>query len=303
MSAAPASRLQLVLAYTAIYLLWGGSYLAIRWAVTAVPPAIAMGPRNLIGGIVLIACALAWRTRPLTRMQFGGSIAIGLLYFALSHGLLATAQRHVPTGVAALLFAAVPLWITLFDSILRRRIPRWPTLLGLVTGFAGIAVLMHGRGGGSGAVDPLWGLMTLASGMVWATGTVVAVRTLPGSNPVRAAAVQLIVGGAGLTLFAAVSGDLRGFTLDQVTLRAGIGFAYLLLAGTFVSFVAFNWLMAREPATRVATYAFVNPAVAVLIGWAVEGEALNTLILVAMLMIIGAVALIVLERREPRAAG
>lgn len=292
-------RWQLILAYAAIYLLWGGSYLAIGWAVSAVPPAIAMGPRNLIGGVVLFAFALAWRARPLTRRQFLGAAVIGLLYFAGSHGLLATAQRHVPTGIAALLFAAVPLWTALFDSILRRRAPRWATLLGLVVGFIGIAILVHGRGGGVGAADPLWSVVTLASGMVWGIGTVVATRTLPGSDPVRAASVQLLFGGACLTLFAAISGDLRGFSFEQVTTRAAIGFAYLLFAGTFVSFVAFNWLMAREPATRVSTFAFVNPAIAVLLGWAIEGEALNTLIVIAMLMIIGAVALIVLERRRP----
>jgi len=293
---APTPRILIILAYAAIYFLWGGSYLAIRWAVETIPPAAAMGPRNLIGGVVLFAVAVALRLRRLDRRQRIGATIVGFLYFTLAHGMLATAQTHIPSGVAALVFSTVPIWIVLFDWLTGRRAPSWRVAVGLALGFAGIAVLVQGRGSG-GTVDPLWGVITLVGGVIWAIGTVTAVRLLPGSNPVRASGLQLIVGGAGLTLYGFFTGDIAGLDIAQISWRSIAGFAYLLFAGTFVSFVAFNWLMVREPAARVATYAFVNPAVAVLLGWLVESEPLSAVILIAMAMIIGAVALVVLDRR------
>lgn len=288
-------RWQLLLAYFAIYVIWGGSYLALRFAVETVPPALAMGPRNLTGGIVLLAFALAFRTAPLTWPQFRAAVAVGLIYFTLSHGLLATAQQRVPSGIAALIFALVPLWIVLFDWATGRRGPRWSTALGLALGLAGVGVLVWGRGGG--VVDPFWGIVTTLGGMAWAAGAVLAVRHLVGTNPVRSASVQLVAGGLGLTLYGVVSGDLAGFDLGQVSLRSMAALAYLLLGGTFMSFVAFNWLMAREPPARVATYAFVNPAVAVALGWLFADEAITAAVLVAMAMIVLSVALIVRARR------
>lgn len=289
-------RWQLLLAYASTYFIWGGSYLALRFAVETVPPALAMGPRNLIGGIVLLGCAIAFRTAPLTRPQFLAAIVVGLIYFTLSHGLLATAQQRVPSGIAALIFALVPLWIVLFDWATGRRGPRLSTALGLALGLAGVGVLVWGRGTG-GVTDPFWGIVTTIAGMAWAAGAVIAVRKLVGTNPVRSAGVQLVAGGLGLTLYGVFSGDLAGLDPAQVSLRSLLALAYLLLGGTFMSFVAFNWLMAREPPARVATYAFVNPAVAVALGWLFADETVNASVLVAMAMIVFSVALIVLSKR------
>lgn len=291
-----APRWQLLLAYGAVYFIWGGSYLAIRAAVETLPPSLAMGPRNLIGGFVLMGCALAFRTRRLERRQKLGAAIVGLVYFTLSHGLLANAQRHVPSGVAALLFALVPLWIVLIDWAGGRRGPSARAMLGLALGLTGVGVLVSGRGGGA-SVDPFWGLLATLAGLAWATGSVVGARMLAGANPVRSAGAQLLVGGVGLTAYGLVAGDFAGFDPGQVSWRSIAGFAYLLLGGTFVSFVAFNWLMAREPAWRVATYAFVNPAVAVGLGWLFADETIDGTILAAMAMIVLSVAMIVLARR------
>jgi drug/metabolite transporter (DMT)-like permease len=291
-------RWQLLLAYAAVYFIWGGSYLALRFAVETIPPALAMGPRNLVGGIVLLGCALAFRTAPLERRQLVAAIAVGLIYFTLSHGLLATAQQRVSSGAAALIFALVPLWIVLLDWAAGRRGPTPGTIGGLALGLAGVGVLVWGRGS-AGAVDPFWGVVTTVAGMAWALGAVVAVRTLAGANPVRCAGVQLLSGGAALTLYGWLAGDIAAFDPAQVSLRSALGAGYLLLLGTFVSFVAFTWLMAREPPARVATYAFVNPAVAVLLGWMFAGEAMTATIAAAMAMIVVSVALVVLEKRRP----
>lgn len=291
-----APRWQLVLAYTAIWFVWGGSYLAIRAAVETLPPSMAMGPRNIIGGVVLTACAIAFRAAPLDRRQRHAAILVGLIYFTGSHGLLASAQRYVPSGIAALLFALVPLWIVLIDWAFGRQGPRWNTALGLALGIGGVAVLMWGRGT-VGVVDPFWGPLATLAGFAWASGSVIAARRLGGANPVRSASVQLLAGGFGLTAYGLVSGEIAAFDPAQVSLRSALGFAYLLIGGTFVSFVAFNWLMAREPAARVATYAFVNPAIAVALGWVFAGETINATVLAAMTLIVAAVALIVLVRR------
>lgn len=291
-----APRWQLLLAYAAVYFVWGASYLALRFAVETIPPALAMGPRNLIGGIVLSGCALAFRTARLERRQLVAAMLVGFVYFTLSHGLLATAQQHVSSGAAALIFALVPLWIVLFDWATGRRGPTLGALCGLALGLAGVGLLVQGRDA-VGAVDPFWAVVTTVGGMAWAVGAVIAARTLAGTSPVRTAGVQLISGGAALTLYGVVSGDLAGFDVAQVSLRSFLGAAYLLLFGTFVSFVAFTWLMVREPPARVATYAFVNPAVAVLLGWLFAGEPMTAMIAAAMVMIVLSVALVVLGKR------
>jgi drug/metabolite transporter (DMT)-like permease len=286
---------RLLLAYAAIYFLWGSTYLAIKWAVETVPPSIAMGGRSVVAGLAMLAIAFVLRVRMPTPVELASSALVGFLFFACNQGLLATAQTRLPSGVAALLIATTPFFVPLIVWALGGGRPGVRVVLGVGVGLAGVGVLVNG-GAETGMADPLYAAITLAGAFCWGLGTVLATRLPRPPSLLATAGCQLLFGGCALLAIGFALGHAEAIALEQVSLRSLAGIAYLLVFGTFCGFGAFVWLTRHEPPTRISTYAFVNPVVAVLIGHFAAGEPLTVAMLLAMAAIVGAVVLIVTDR-------
>lgn len=287
---------RLLLAYAAIYLIWGSSFLGIRWSVETIPPALAMGVRSMIGGLGMLAFGLVTGGRRPTRGEFAAALGLGLILFAGNNGLLAEAQRRVPSGIAALIVATIPLFVPMVVWAAGGGRPTRRAAIGLALGLGGVALLVLGRGAGGG-VAPLDAGMIMLAAFLWALGTVLSTRVQRPPSLFVNAGLQLLGGGGALVLYAVATGAATPDLLERISTRSALSVAYLTLTGTVLGFGAYAWLLRHEPPTRVATYAFVNPVVAVIIGWAVEGEPITALLLAAMCVIVTAVVLIVLEKR------
>jgi drug/metabolite transporter (DMT)-like permease len=291
-------RLKVLSAFLVIYVLWGSNFLAIRYAIETVPPFLLMGVRSMLAGLCLYLWARLRSADAPTLAHWRAAAVVGVLLFLGCHGLLAWAQGRVPSGVAALGMATLPLWMTLLDWLWAgARRPGLPVWLGLALGLLGLAVLI-GPGSWSGAVDATGLLVIQASGFSWALGSIKARRShLPGSV-VLSTGMQLMAGGAALLVVALVSGEVAGFDPRAVSLRSVLGFAYMVGAASIIAFTAYVWLLRVSTPSRVASYAFVNPLVAVLLGAAVGGEALTARTALAAVLILAAVAAILSGRRQ-----
>ncbi len=294
---------ELIGAFAAIYLVWGSTFLAIRYAVETIPPFAMMAGRCLLGGVILLALGLV-RERDLawpTRREWGGALVIGTLLFVGCHGVLAYAEERVPSGIAALCLATIPFFVPLLAWALPDgRPPSRRRVAAFVVGFAGVALLVASQGT-SGGLHPGDALLLVGSALSWAAGTV-ATRVVPvPRSPVLGAALPLLAGGVILTLIAAASGELSAFDLADVSGRSMGGLVYLVVFGTVLTFSAYVWLLRVVAPARVATYAFVNPVVAVVLGWALAGESLTAGAVIASAVIVAAVAVAVSEREPARA--
>jgi drug/metabolite transporter (DMT)-like permease len=284
-------------AFGAIYLVWGSTFLAIRWAVETIPPLSMMTARCLLGGSILFLLSRLREgaTRP-TAAELGGSLVVGALLFVGCHGLLAHLEQVVPSGVAALCLATIPLFVPLLAWLLAGAGPPAPRLgVALGAGFCGVALLVAAQGSG-GALDAQDAALLLVSSFCWALGTIASRRLPMPQTPLAAAALPLLGGAAVLAVLAVATGDAGRLDTDAMTARSVGGLLYLVLLGTVVTFAAYMWLLGHVPASRVATYAFVNPVVAVLLGWAIAGEPLNAGTLLATAVIVVAVAVAVTTR-------
>jgi drug/metabolite transporter (DMT)-like permease len=295
---------ELVAAFASIYLVWGSTFLAIRYAVETIPPFAMMAARCLVGGGILLAVGLV-RERAVvwpTRREWGGAVVLGAFFFVGCHGVLAFAEERVPSGVAALCLATIPLFVPLLVWVLPGgAAPSRRRTVALVAGFAGVALLVASQGSGSG-LRPAYAVILLLTALSWAAGTVATRIVAVPPSPTIGAALPLLTGGAILTVIALVSGELAPHRLDHITARSAGGLAYLVVLGTVVTFSAYVWLLRHVAPARVATYAFVNPAVAVALGWAVGDESLSAGAVLATLVIIAAVAVAVSERDRAAAA-
>lgn len=292
---------RLGLAFFAIYFIWGSTYLAIRYAVEGIPPLFTAGARSLAAGVVLYTWArlrghrVSWR-------EWRSSLIVGALFFLAGHGSLHWAEQVVPSGLAALLVATEPIWIAILMATSRRR-ERLGTvgLVGLLAGVAGVGVLMGGSLVGSSA--ELWGSAAVLLGTFsWAVGVRYCVEASLPANSLMRAATTLLSGAALLLLAGALAGEASGFELRAVPARSLAGLAYLAIFGSIIAFTAYSWLLERCSPTLVATHTFVNPVVAVLLGWAIAAEPLTGRLIAATALILVAVALINAGTRERQPA-
>ncbi len=284
------SRIALVAAFAALYLFWGGTFLAIRYAVAEIPPLLMMAMRCAFGAAILFAW-LAWRRqleRP-SRGQWLASAVAGAFLFVGCHGLLAWAEQRVTSGQAALYATATPLWIVLLDALHRHRPPTRHVLAGLGLGTLGVAVLTIG---GASAGTPVDKIVLVVGGLYWAAGSLVARDGARPRSAFQSTAMQLAAGAAALMLASAVTGELTsGWSPTEVTMRGVASLAFLVVCGTVLGFGAYTWLMRVATPATVSTYAFVNPVVALTLGWAVGDDTIGVRTLVAAVLVIGAVFL------------
>jgi drug/metabolite transporter (DMT)-like permease len=291
-------RLAVLAAFAGIYLVWGSNFLAIRLAVETIPPFLLMGVRSLLAGVTLVAWSRLVEGPRMWREPWQGAVLTGAMLFLVGHGSLAWGARHVPSGTAALLMATIPLWMVLLEwRVLGTGRPAAGVWCGLLLGLVGVALLVlpGSRDTEPPAGAPLVPILVLLLGAFgWAAGSVGSRLLRLPSSLVASTGVQLAGGGFLLCALSLTSGELaRPLAPSGRSLAA---LAYMIVMASIVTFTAYMWLLRVSTPSRVATYAFVNPVVAVFVGWALAGEALTPPTMVAAAAIVGAVALVVTSR-------
>ncbi|MFI7056345.1 EamA family transporter [Streptosporangium canum] len=282
-----------------VYVVWGSTYLAIRIAIETVPPLLSGAMRFSTAALVLGAALLllrGWRVFRMTWKELGGAALVGLLLLNAGNGLVAVAEQHISSGLAALLVASVPLWLVIF-RIVARDMPQVLTLAGVLIGFGGVAVLSL-TGGGS-AADSTGIVIILLASMSWSAGSFLSARIPMPANPFVASTVEMAAGGIGLALTSTVMGE--HLDLGAVSGRSWAALAYLVVMGSLVAFTAYVWLLGTAPISLVSTYAYVNPVVAVALGALVLSEPVTTSMVAAGLVIVLGVALVVSTERRKNA--
>lgn len=289
---------RIILAFAAIYLIWGSTFLGMRWAVQTLPPFFIMAARYLVAGTVLFALA-RWRGAPWPKWNEWAAGAVGgMLFFLCSHGAMSWAVQYVPSGVAALLTATVPFWVVLLDWL--RPAGKAPTLAmagGLVIGFGGLAFLIDPRIKGTGHIDPTGAAVLVLAAISWALGSVYTPKLPAPSSKILLASLQMLSGGLFLLIVSAATESTR-LHLESVTMRSWLALGYLIAAGSLIGFTSYTWLLSVCTPGLVATYAYVNPLVAVFLGWALAGESVTGREIVAALVILSSVAVIIRGRNQ-----
>ncbi|MGE5414799.1 MAG: EamA family transporter [Syntrophomonadaceae bacterium] len=285
---------RLVAAFAAVYVLWGSTYLGIRISIETLPPFFTQGVRYMTAGAVIYAWARRkGAARPSRREWAGGAVA-GILLFVFGTGGVVWAERLIPSGVAALIVATEPASFVLIEAVRRRRLPRGSILAGIALGAVGLAILVGPGDLLGGEHFALSALLVLVVGtFCWAGGSLFSRGSRLPASPWMATAVTLVTGGAGLAVVGTLSGELARFDPAAISARSVAAFVYLLVFGSLVGFSAYLWLLRNTSVARVSTYAYVNPVIAVVLGWAVAGEPLSARVLLATAVIVGAVAWII----------
>lgn len=283
-----------------VYVVWGSTYLAIKYTVAGLPPFLAMGTRFLLACLVILAAVLALRGRAVFRMsrqQAVTAVVCGLFLLVGGNGLVAVAEQDVDSGLTALLIAGTPLWVVLLRAVVRDR-PSAATVAGLLIGLVGVAILLRPGVSGSAELVPL--LLVCLSSLLWACGTVLSTwRPLP-ADPFVTTVLEMAAGGSAMVLLGSLGGEWGRLDVAAAAPSAWIAFAYLVLVGSAVGYSAYVWLLARAPLSLVTTYAYVNPAVAVGLGALFLDEPLTVDVVVGGAVIIAAVALVITTESRGR---
>ena len=281
----------------AVYLAWGGTYLGIRVAIETLPPLLMASTRSLIAGALLYLWAVRRGDRrgdrP-SRRQWAAAAIIGVALLLGGNGLVTLAEQRVTSGIAALLVATVPLWMVLLArAVLRERV-RWLEWLGVVVGFGGVTLLAWPSG--PQYADPLGVGMVVLASLSWAGGSLYARRAPMPARPLVGVAMEMLAGGLALGIVGLLRGELAQVHPERFSLESLLGLGYLIVFGSWVAFSAYVWLLRVTRTSLVATYAYVNPIVAVLAGWLILSEPVGIRTLLAGLVILVGVALIVTAR-------
>jgi drug/metabolite transporter (DMT)-like permease len=285
-------RIAVIVAFFSIYTIWGSTYLAIRYAVETIPPLYTAGMRHLTAGTILLLWCLAKRLRP-TWQQIRASLIIGIFFFLIGHGTLHWAEQKVPSGLASLLIASEPIWVFLLSAAAARQLHWNKTLLiGILLGLGGVGLLMGSSALTSAPGMFLGSLAVVIGALSWSAGVVYSRRSHLSGHPLLLSALSLLAGSFQLLLVGTIAGEYRGFSFGSVSLRSWLSLAYLIVFGSVVAFTAYNWLLEHYSPTLVATHTYINPIVAVLLGWMVAGEAVTLNVLLAAAMVIAAVMLV-----------
>ena len=297
------SRTALVVAFATIYLVWGSTYLGIRVAVETLPPFLMAGLRFLLAGGVLAGWLAATRGFHATARQWRDNAVVGSLLLLGGNGLICWAELSVPSGLTALLIGSQPLMMVLTEWLWRGgHRPQPLTWAGLILGFCGVAWLAAPwESVAAGGVNRAGAAAILAGCVFWATGSIFGRRVRAPAEPLAASAMQMLCGGGGALLVALARGELAGFSPAAFSARSTLAFAYLVGIGSLVGFSTFVWLMKHSTPARVSTYAYVNPVVAVLLGWLVLGEPVSARTVTAAAIIIASVAIITSGRARAAA--
>ena len=287
-------RLRIALAFLSIYTIWGSTYLAIRFAIETFPPFLMAAIRFLIAGGVLYAwMCLRGAPRPTLANWKAASIVGGLLLLG-GNGGVTKAELVIPSSLAAVLITTVPIWMALLELLRKDRIvPTLHVVIGLVLGFGGV-ILLVGPGdlGGSGGLNPLWAGVLIFAALSWAIGSVYSRNASLPKTPLLGSGMEMLAGGALLLVASLVSQEWAGFQPGNVSFLSLVSFIYLIVFGSLIGFSSYVWLLTKTTTARVSTYAYVNPVVAVFLGYFLAGEQLTLRTLLASSVIVFAVVVI-----------
>ena len=284
----------MIAAFAAVYSIWGSTYLAMRFAVQTMPPFLMAGVRFVIAGAILYAWMRLRGTPAPTRLQWRATAIVGGFLLMGGNGVVAWAEQTVPSGLAALMIATVPVWMVLLDWL--RGDGGRPSLgvsIGLGLGLVGIALLVGPANlTGGNHVDTVGVIALIFAALSWAIGSFYARGAPLPAASLLGTAMEMLAGGGLLLIAGLLTGEFGQLKLDQVSLQSLIAFGYLIVFGSWVGFSAYSWLLRETPPALSSTYAYVNPMVAVFLGWALAGEALTPQTVLAAAIIIAAVVII-----------
>ena len=290
------------IALLALYIVWGSTYLAIRFSVETIPPFLHAALRFLISGAILYIWRRAAGDPAPSTGNWKSTAIVGAALLLGGNGLVAWAEQTVPSGIAALLITTSPFWLVLFEALRAGGTkPTWQAILGLIIGFAGVFILIGPAEitGGEGSFDTFGVILLLFAPLFWSMGSIYAKGADMPKSSLLSTGMQMLMGAVALFIVSVVKGELSGFSLGQVSMRSWLALAYLITFGSLIGFVSYGWLLHNAPISLVSTYAYVNPVVAVLLGSLFADEPLNGRILIAAAIIIGSVVLINSARQVP----
>jgi drug/metabolite transporter (DMT)-like permease len=283
------------MALLAIYIVWGSTYLAIRFAVETIPPFLMAGTRFLVSGLILYVWRRAAGDPAPTPRQWRSAIVVGLLLLLGGNGMVSWAEQRVPSGIAALVVASIPLWVTLIDALRPRGIkPDWKIALGLLIGFGGIVLLVtETESFGSPVQMSLAGVGgLLLAAFLWSLGSIYGRDADMPASSLLGTGMEMLAGSVGLFVAATLLGEWKALDISTITSRSFSGLVYLIAAGSLIGFTSYSWLLRNAPVSLVSTYAYVNPVVAIFLGAWLANELISVPIIISALVIIASVVVI-----------
>ncbi len=290
--------MRIVSAFAAIYLIWGSTYLAIRYAVETIPPFFMIGTRSIFAGALLLLWSYLRRDARIRIAHIPSLIVTGGLFFLMGHGALAWAEERIPSGIAALIVASLPFWMVFLDRVSSSssRIGL-RTVTGLILGICAMVLLFSPRiSVTEGELDLIRTGALLAGVCAWAVASVYSRSANLPESPIATAGGSLLTGGILLMIFGFIVGEPARLVIADVTVRSFLSLGYLIVFGSVIAFTAYIWLLSKTSAARVSTYAFVNPVIAVVIGWSVGGERFTANIILVTIMIVLAIYFILSDK-------
>ncbi|MFZ1730867.1 MAG: EamA family transporter [Bacteroidota bacterium] len=292
-SAGTSQTTKIILAFAAVYIIWGSTYLGIRFAVETIPPFLMAGTRFFIAGAGLYLWLRMRGVAGPTRPQLKSAAIIGFLLIGGGNGAVSWAEQTLPSGLTALLIALIPLWFVAIEWVQDGIRPSLKVVLGLALGLTGMIVLIDpARITGSGHVDLIGAAAVVGGTIAWAIGSMYSRGAEHPSRPLLGTAMQMMIGGALLLVTSVVTGETASFDFHQVSAISLASLAYLIVFGSLIAFTSYIWLLQAVAPARVATYAYVNPVIAVFLGWLLADELINGRIFIAAGIIVAGVALI-----------
>jgi drug/metabolite transporter (DMT)-like permease len=284
---------KIAIAFFAVYVCWGMTYLAMRVAVVTIPPHLLSGARFVVAGLILYGWTRAQGEPAPSATQWRAAAVVGAFLLLGGNASVAWAEQRVPSGLAAVLIAVAPIWMVGLEWVRGGPRPSKQVIVGLLLGLAGVGLLVSSRDSNPGArVDPLGALILVLASASWAWGSVWSKSAPLPKSPFLATGMEMIAGGLLLLLTAGVSGQFHTFEPARVTLPAALSWIYLVVFGSLVGFTAYIWLLGATSIAKAGTYAYVNPVVAVFLGWAILDETITLRMLAAAAVILAGVALV-----------
>jgi drug/metabolite transporter (DMT)-like permease len=294
-------------ALIAVYIVWGSTYLAIRFTIETIPPFISAGIRFLISGAILFAWRRLSGDPAPNKVEWRSAAIVGLLLLLGGNGALVWAEQHIPSGIASVFIATTPLWMVLIDSFRPGgKRASWLTWVGVLVGLFGIFLLANPwqtHTASSPPLDPIGILVLLIGALSWSIGSLYSRNARLPDSPLLGTGMEMLVGSAGLFAFATLVGEWKLFDPSSISMRSVSGLTYLIIFGSGIGFVAYTWLLRNAPTSIVSTYAYVNPVVAIFLGSIFANEPLETIEIISAMIIIAGVVLITssksLTQRKP----
>jgi drug/metabolite transporter (DMT)-like permease len=293
------SPVLLIAAFAAIYIFWGSTYLAIKYAIETLPPFLMAGFRFTIAGSILLICARFSKDyeRP-KAAHWKTALIVGTLLLLGGNGGVVFAERHISSSLAALLVATEPFWIVLLSWLwLKGTRPNLKAILGLAIGFFGVWLLISGQSADTaqadgGSMQWIGTIVVILSAVAWATGSIYGLRSPVPKSSLLTSGMQMFSGGLVLLFVSFVSGEISSFDFAAVSSNSWFGLSYLIIFGSLIAFTAYSWLLKNAQPAMVSTYAYVNPIIAVFLGWLIAGESFTAQMLIGAGVIVGSVVLI-----------